>query len=123
MGGKLLAGRRAPRSLSKETVEFWDCCQGDGWESVEIISSWAVLSGLKLSRRHWRVTCEEGVFLALEALLRLSAAHKAQCIETGLLDGSTKPYRAAQVRTTDPGCRVGLLLRTLVCTCRGHGSQ
>ena len=95
-------------------MEFWDLCQGDGWESVETISSWAVLSGLKLSRCPGESYVKE--FLALEPPLRFSAAQEAQCIETGLLDGntdgSTEQYRAAQVRTTGPGCRIGSVIKS-----------
>lgn len=47
--------------------------------------------------------------LSSEPLLMLSAAHKAQCIETDCLSRNGEPYRAARVRPTDPGCRVGRL--------------
>lgn len=54
--------------------------------------------------------------MALEPPLRFSAAQEAQCIETGLLDGntdgSTEQYRAAQVRTTGPGCRIGSVIKS-----------
>lgn len=84
----------------------WDSSQGDGWEASGGILSLAVLSGSRLE-----VNRRQG----------LSAAHEAprgpvHSLDTDRLQMGTPNLTHKEVRTTNPGWRVGSRVKI---TCRG----